>query len=82
VERGHEERLEAILREVLNAEDLPTRDTSLKRRGLDSLALFTLIERLEQTFHIKVSEDEVLPRHFDTIDGLSAYIDAKMETGG
>ncbi|MBD3336056.1 MAG: hypothetical protein GF355_11130 [Candidatus Eisenbacteria bacterium] len=71
-------KLEGIVQQVLNLETPPGPEESLKQRGLDSLALFTLIERLEESFAVKIEEDEVLPRHFDSVQGLVSYLDGKL----
>ena len=75
------EKLEEIVRGVLNLKTAPPRGESLKQCGLDSLALFSLIEDLEQTFGIHVMEEEVLPHNFNTLDALMAYLDAKLGAG-
>jgi acyl carrier protein len=75
------QKLSEIVQRALNLEESPPEGTSLKGLGLDSMALFNLIEELESTFGIKVEEDEVLPGHFDTLHGLTTFLDAKLSTG-
>ena len=53
-------------------------DTSFLEKGiLDSTGVLELVAFLEQTYSIKVSDDELLPDNLDSIDLICAYIDKK-----
>ena len=53
-------------------------DTSFLEKGiLDSTGVLELVAFLEQTYSIKVSDDELVPDNLDSIDLISAYIDKK-----
>jgi acyl carrier protein len=53
-------------------------DQSLIATGiLDSLALLKLILFLEERFAIKIADGEVTPAHFETIDRITEYLEAK-----
>jgi acyl carrier protein len=53
-------------------------DQSLIATGiLDSLALLKLIFFLEERFAIKIADGEVTPAHFETIDRITGYLEAK-----
>jgi acyl carrier protein len=75
------QKLRDIVLRALNLEESPSETASFKGLGLDSIALFNLIEDVESTFGIRIEEDEVLPTHFDTLQGLTAYLDAKLQAG-
>lgn len=75
------QKLTEIVRRALNLEESPQGKVSLKDLGLDSMSLFNLIEEMESTFGIQVEEDEVLPDHFDTLQGLASFLEAKLGTG-
>jgi acyl carrier protein len=69
-----------IVRRVLQRDDV-SKDAPLRDAGLDSMALFSLIEGLEETFRIEVREEEVLPRHFESLRALETYLAAKLGAG-
>ena len=53
-------------------------DTSFLEQGiLDSTGVLELVAFLEQTFAIKVSDDEMVPDNLDSIDLISAYLEKK-----
>jgi len=53
-------------------------DTSFLEQGiLDSTGVLELVAFLEQTFAIKVSDDELVPDNLDSIDRISAYLESK-----
>jgi acyl carrier protein len=47
---------------------------------LDSTAVLEVIAFLEQTFHIKLAEDEMLPENLDSFDAIEAYVQRKRAT--
>lgn len=55
-------------------------DESLLDKGLvDSTGVLELVFFLEQTFAIKVNDDEVLPDNLDSIHRICAFVTSKME---
>jgi acyl carrier protein len=53
-------------------------DQSLLETGIvDSTGVLELVFFVEETFGIKVKDDELVPRNFDSIAKLAAYIRAK-----
>lgn len=44
---------------------------------LDSLAITELVSFLEARFGIRVSDDDLLPENFKTIDDIVAFVGAK-----
>ena len=53
-------------------------DASFLEEGIiDSTGVLELVEHIEQVFAITVADDELVPEHFDSINRLAAYIDAK-----
>lgn len=56
-------------------------DSSLISSGLlDSLTLLQLISFIEERFEIKVSDLEMVPDNFQTINAMKAFILKKKET--
>lgn len=59
-----------------------TDSASLVKAGvLDSLAMLGLIAFLEETFEVKVSDDEVEPENLGSIDALAAFVARKRAAG-
>jgi acyl carrier protein len=58
-----------------------TDDASLIDSGvIDSLGIVKTISFLESTFGIKVREDELMPRNFETIDSIAAFVENKRSS--
>jgi acyl carrier protein len=45
---------------------------------LDSLGVLDLVGYLEQEFGIAVSDDDLLPEHFETLRRLTAFVEDKQ----
>lgn len=77
--------IERVLREFLSKRffdpkdvDLYSGDESLLDSGLiDSVAIFDVVSFLEQQFGIQVSDEDVVPDHFETLNKLTAYVQTK-----
>lgn len=53
-------------------------DDSLLRNGvIDSTGILELITHVEETFGISVSEEEMVPTNFDSIDAIAAFLARK-----
>ena len=48
---------------------------------LDSLGVLDLVGYLEQEFGITVSDDDLLPEHFETLRRLTAFVEDKQTVG-
>lgn len=54
-------------------------DESLFEHGvIDSLKLMDCVAALEESFGIRVDQDDLIPDHFDTIDGMARYVAQKQ----
>ena len=54
-------------------------DTQLIVSGLlDSLAILDLIEHVEELFNLKLTDDEMIPEHFNSITTLASLIEKKL----
>ena len=57
-------------------------DESLIASGiLDSLALLRLLIFLEERFHLKVADGEVIPANFETVSRITAFVESKYDVG-
>lgn len=70
-----------IIEQLNQAGTLPTADlltyNFVDNGHIDSLAMMRFIIKLESTFNIQFSDDELLSEQFKTIGGLSNLVDAK-----
>jgi len=69
-----QDRLAAIFSQYLNIE-APGSDTDLLATGiLDSLALVELLLRLEQTFGMRISIDDLELDNFRSLDSIARFV--------
>lgn len=53
-------------------------DTSFLDSGIiDSTGILEVITFIEETFGIKINDDELLPENLDSIDNISSFINRK-----
>jgi acyl carrier protein len=58
-------------------------DTSLLLQSgiVDSLGILELVAFIEQEFGITISDDELLPENFQTLEALTSFVQAKSGIG-
>jgi len=56
-------------------------DSFLETGVLDSTGIMELILFVEETFALKVTDDEMVPENLDSIDSLVAYVERKQQVG-
>lgn len=60
-----------------------TDDASLIEAGvIDSLQLVRVVSFLEETFGVTVADEEIVPKNFESIDGMERLVLAKLADGG
>jgi len=62
---------------TLDGEKIARDEDLLASDILDSLAIVELVSFLEARFGIRVSDDDLMPENFKTIDEIVAFVDAK-----
>ncbi len=70
-----------ILGNLLFTEDesaLQDGDSFLDEGIIDSTGVLEIILFIEETFGIKVSDDEMLPANLDSVNNLAAFINRKQ----
>jgi len=69
-----------IQSDLLRGRDVPLgpRDSLINAGIIDSLGIQKLLEFLERTFAVKISDDEIVPENFETIDSITDLIEAKV----
>jgi len=70
----------AVIQSVVPEKELdPAPDDSLFQSGLlDSFALPDLVAALERKFGVKIPDSDLIPRKFDTIARIQAYLDSRL----
>ena len=55
-------------------------DTSFLETGIvDSTGILELVAFLEETFHIQMEDEELIPDNLDSISNVASYLQRKME---
>jgi acyl carrier protein len=52
-------------------------DSFLDRHVLDSTGFLELIGHLEETYAIKIADDEMIPENLDSVDSIVAFLTRK-----
>lgn len=71
---------EYVLENYLFTDDeseLDNSDSFLDKGILDSTGILEIINLLEDTFEIKVEDDEMIPENLDSVNSIIAYVDKK-----
>lgn len=56
-----------------------TEDTSFIESGIiDSTGILELVSFLEDTYGIKIQDEELLPEHFDSLSGVARFLETKL----
>jgi acyl carrier protein len=55
-------------------------DSFLERHVLDSTGFLELISYLEETFAIKVGDEEMVPENLDSLDNIARFLARKLGT--
>ena len=70
-----------VLRNYLFTDDdsaLADQDSLIRNGTIDSTGMLELIAFLEQSFGIKVADEEMLPINLESIDAISAFVTRKQ----
>ncbi len=55
-------------------------DDNLIEKGIiDSLGIMKLLAYMEESFSISISDDELIPDNFETINAISAFLVSKQQ---
>ncbi len=61
---------------------LRTEDNLLESGVVDSMGVLDLVGFLESSFSITVTDDELTPENFQTVDSVARFVTGKRSTGG
>ena len=71
-----------ILENILFSQDasqLPLDDSFLEKGIIDSTGMLEVIFFLEETFQVKVADDEMIPANLDSVNKIAAYVARKKK---
>lgn len=55
-------------------------DTSFLESGIiDSTGVLELVQFLEETFHVKVEDEDLIPANLDSVNALTRFVETKYE---
>lgn len=58
-------------------------DTSFLEEGIiDSTGILELVMFLEETYGIKIEDNELVPENFDTLEKIAQYLEMKVNVAG
>jgi acyl carrier protein len=52
-------------------------DSLLEKGVIDSVAMIELVSFIEQTFSIRIDDEELIPENFDSLTAIGAFITSK-----
>ena len=71
-----------INRAWLTDEDAVLESDSLLEKGvIDSVAMVELVSFIEQTFEVRIHDEELMPEKFDSLAAIGAFITSKRNGG-
>lgn len=68
------EQVLAILKEVKPTKNLENVTDIIEGGYIDSFELMTLVMKLNETFGVEITIDELVPENFNSLDAISAMI--------
>jgi len=57
-------------------------DSFLEKGIIDSTGVLELLEFIEETFRIRVEDEEVIPANLDSLNNLTSFIRKKLDNAG
>ena len=56
-------------------------DSRLEKGVIESVAMVELVTFIEQTFEVRIDDEELMPEHFDSLAAIGAFITSKRNGG-
>lgn len=77
-----EPQIRQLLSEIAHAPDVfdAPADATLDQVGIDSIGMIDLIYRLEESFGIRIPDEDVTPDNFESIASLTALVTRKCRS--
>ena len=56
-------------------------ESLLEAGVIDSMGVLELVSFIEKRYRIAVSEDEMMPENFDTVDAIASFVSRRQNDG-
>jgi acyl carrier protein len=56
-------------------------DSLLEKGVIDSVTMVELVSFIEQTFEIRIQDEELMPENFDSLAAIGAFVASKRNGG-
>jgi acyl carrier protein len=53
-------------------------DNLLTKGVIDSLRMLDMISFLEEKYHLKIDEEELMPENFESIDAITRFVEQRI----
>jgi len=68
-----------VQKNYIKAGDIIEKNESLLERGIiDSVGIMGLVELLENEYHIKIDDDDLMPENFDSLNAIENYVKSQI----
>jgi acyl carrier protein len=54
-------------------------DNLLVKGVIDSLRMLDMISFLEEKYHIKIDEEELMPENFESVDAITRFVEQRIK---
>ncbi len=72
------ERVRRFIRESFLVDDFGDHDSFLATGLIDSLGVLQLVAFVESEFSVAVSDAELVPDNFDSVENVSAFVERRL----
>lgn len=64
---------------IQHDQEIDEKDSLLEKGLIDSVGMVELVAFLEETYGIKVDEDDLMPENFDSLESIESFVRKKVE---
>ena len=76
-----ERKLKAYVEEKhVSDRDVGLDEALLDSGVIDSAGIFELVEFIESAFGVEISDEEIVPEHFDTLRAIATFVESKRQS--
>ena len=63
-------------------DNLSSEDSLLEKGIIDSTGVLELVAFIEETYNVKIKDEELIPENLDSIKSISRFIQERLESPG
>lgn len=75
-------RIRAFISDTFFVDDFAANDSFLQTGIIDSTGMLELVAFLEQTFGIRIADDELVPENLDSLENVTRFVERKRAAAG